>query len=207
MPEDVVETIEMSKFKDLQRKNDRLQKSTKQITEQFEGMRASQERTEAVLEGLVQLMGQDETLKAAADQLLSGNSTRRAADDTSGKLTARLQSTLDSADADWDEERFNDARKVYNEINESGDLSRAFELESLLSKAIEPLDESFNDRVAEEVERVLHGQSIDTKRVDTGSSTVRSSPMSRQDLSRMNPHEGRDALKAANKAFLDQLGT
>ena len=204
------EMISASEYKKLQRKYDRRNTTARKAEERVEGLEASMSRLESLVEGLTALVAQtDDDLRPAAADLVNQNASRRSADDTSAQLTARLNQSLEDADADWEDERFDDARRVLDEINASGDLARASEVEQLIRQVIDPQDEtSLEERIEEAVSRAIHGERRVTNRVDTGQTTVRTGgTVTRGDLANLDPRQGLDNLRAKVNQALDQIGT
>ena len=204
------ETISASEYKKLQRKYDRRNTTARKAEERVEGLEAGMSRLESLVEGLTALVAQtDDDLRPAAADLVNQNASRRSADDTSAQLTARLNQSLEDADADWEDERFDDARRVLDEINASGDLARASEVEQLIRQVIDPQDEtSLEERIEEAVSRAIHGERRVTNRVDTGQTTVRTGgTVTRSDLANLDPRQGLDNLRAKVNQALDQIGT
>jgi chromosome segregation ATPase len=204
------EMISASEYKKLQRKYDRRNTTARKAEERVEGLEASMSRLESLVEGLTALVAQtDDDLRPAAADLVNQNHSRRSADDTSAQLTARLNQSLEDADADWEDERFDDARRVLDEINASGDLARASEVEQLIRQVIDPQDEtSLEERIEEAVSRAIHGERRVTNRVDTGQTTVRTGgTVTRGDLANLDPRQGLDNLRAKVNQALDQIGT
>ena len=204
------EMISASEYKKLQRKYDRRNTTARKAEERVEGLEASMSRLESLVEGLTALVAQtDDDLRPAAADLVNQNASRRSADDTSAQLTARLNQSLEDADADWEDERFDDARRVLDEINASGDLARASEVEQLIRQVIDPKDEtSLEERIEEAVSRAIHGERQVTNRVDTGQTTVRTGgTVTRSDLANLDPRQGLDNLRAKVNQALDQIGT
>jgi len=204
------EMISASEYKKLQRKYDRRNTTARKAEERVEGLEASMSRLESLVEGLTALVAQtDDDLRPAAADLVNQNASRRSADDTSAQLTARLNQSLEDADADWEDERFDDARRVLDEINASGDLARASEVEQLIRQVIDPKDEtSLEERIEEAVSRAIHGERQVTNRVDTGQTTVRTGgTVTRGDLANLDPRQGLDNLRAKVNQALDQIGT
>ena len=204
------ETISASEYKKLQRKYDRRNTTARKAEERVEGLEAGMSRLESLVEGLTALVAQtDDDLRPAAADLVNQNASRRSADDTSAQLTARLNQSLEDADADWEDERFDNARRVLDEINASGDLARASEVEQLIRQVIDPQDEtSLEERIEEAVSRAIHGERRVTNRVDTGQTTVRTGgTVTRSDLANLDPRQGLDNLRAKVNQALDQIGT
>ena len=197
-----VETISMDEHKKLQRKFDRRNKTATKAEQAVEALQSDVSRLEALFESFMQVVvGDDDKAKLTVEQLLSSNKERRSKDMTSAELTARLGRILDENDVDWDDDRFEPARKILDEINSTGDLSRAAELERLVQKAVEPPEEDFNARVEAEVaKRIQSNARVDTgQSVNTGGSRVR-----RSDL-QYNPSEGIEGLRKRLEQAQTQL--
>lgn len=204
--DDSVETISMSEYKKLQRKYDRRNSSARHSEEQVETLAASVARIESVLLGLTGLVATDEDLKPIATTLVEQNSQRQTADTSSAQLKARLTQIIDDADEDWGDEKFDEASKVLDEINESGDLSRASEVERLIREAVTVKESrTVEEQITAAVEQILQGKHVEASRVDTGKSTARTGNVTRQELSQLDPRGGIAAMRAKTNAALDQL--
>ncbi len=204
------ENVSASDYKKLQRKYDRRNNTAKKAEERVEGLESSMSRLESLVEGLTALVvASDDSLRDAGRELVDNNASRRSADETSAQLTARLNQSLEDADEEWADEKFDTARRVLDEINASGDLARASEVESLINQAINPQDEtSLEERIEEAVSRAIHGERRVANRVDTGQTTVRTGgTVTRSDLANLDPREGLDTLRAKVNQALDQIGT
>ena len=126
------ENVSASDYKKLQRKYDRRNNTAKKAEERVEGLESSMSRLESLVEGLTALVvASDDSLRDAGRELVDNNASRRSADETSAQLTARLNQSLEDADEEWADEKFDAARRVLDEINASGDLARASEVESI----------------------------------------------------------------------------
>ena len=127
------ENVSASDYKTLQRKYDRRNNTAKKAEERVEGLESSMSRHESLVEGLTALVvASDDSLRDAGRELVDNNASRRSADETSAQLTARLNQSLEDADEEWADEKFDAARRVLDEINASGDLARASEVESII---------------------------------------------------------------------------
>jgi hypothetical protein len=204
------ETISASEYKKLQRKYERRNNTARKSEERVEGLESGMARLESLVEGLTALVvATDDDLRVAGKELVDTNASRRSADETSAQLTARLNQSLEEADESWEDEKFDDARRVLDEINANGDLTRASEVENLISRAINPQSEtSLEERIEEAVSRAIHGERRVASRVDTGETTVRTGgTVTRGDLANLDPRQGLDALRAKVNQALDQIGT
>jgi hypothetical protein len=200
------ETISLSEYKKLQRTNNRLKAKGTKTEEQVESILSTLARIEAFQEGLATIIGADDDLRPIANQLVSENNVRRKADLTSDQLHVRLSQTLDEAEADWDDERFDSARKLYSTINETGDLSRAAELEDLVRRVIggseeDEIDERVRVAVEEQMSHAREGS-----RVDTGSTTATSGRIGKRDLA-YNPRNGIEGLRENLTKAMDQIAS
>ena len=204
------ENVSASEYKKLQRKYERRNTTAKKAEERVEGLESGMSRLESLVEGLTALVvATDDSLRDAGRELVDNNASRRSADETSAQLTARMNQSLEEADEEWGDEKFDAARRVLDEINASGDLARASEVESLINQAINPQDEtSLEERIEEAVSRAIHGERRVANRVDTGQTTVRTGgTVTRSDLANLDPRQGLDALRAKVNQALDQIGT
>lgn len=204
------QTVSMAEYQKLQRTLDRRNKAVKDLERQVASQQSAVGRVEGVLESFMSLMSQgDETLEPNVKELLERNSERRKADTTSAELTARLNEMVELSDYEWEDDKFAEARRVLDEINSTGDLKRAGEVEDLIRKATGPAqDERPLEQIVEEaVARALGGnRSRESARVDGGTSTSRVDMVTRGDLATMDPREGIAAMRRKVNQALNQMG-
>jgi len=201
------QTVPMAEFKSLQRKLDRASKKAAKAEERAESLEAGQGRTEDLLEGLATLMTEgDAESTARAQTLVNTNSARRTADTSAAQLTARLGQTIDDADENWDDVKFDSARNVLRDMNSSGDMSRGSEAERLVKEAIEASStESYEERLEREVQAAVLKDRQDSGRVDTTESASTDARVRFSDLTNMDPKQGVGAMRETTKKALDQL--
>lgn len=204
---DVEETISMVEYKKLQRKLTRASNKAAAAQERAESLESGQARVEDMLGDIASLVAEgDEGLSTKAVKLKETIFSRRTADGTAAQLTAKLNQTLDDAGEDWDDDKFDSARKVIKEIGDSGDMSRAPEAERLIREAIEGETDSISDQVEKAVADALLKDRQEHGRVDTRDSASSTSPKVRySDLSRMDPKEGVGSMRDITKQALDQM--
>lgn len=197
--------IPEAQYKELQRKYDRRDKTAKQAEKRIVELEAGMSRVEGLLESLTGfLAGEDAQLKPVANRMVEENQGRRQKDRSAAELQSKLNQVLDESDADWDDPRFEKAREVMDTINESGDLSRGYEVERLIREAVSGNSESGQAAIDTAVAAALAAERNNSRRVDTGEGTSRPGQVTRQDLT-FNPSAGVGDLKARLAQAMDQL--
>ena len=205
------ESVSKSEYQALQRKFDRRDRTAKALEQRLHEVEAGSSRVEALLENLTSfLAGDDAQLKTAASRMLGENASKRTLDKSAAELQSRLNQVLDGADEDWEDPKFAPARKILEEINRSGDMSRSVEVERLMRDAITPPDNrSEQERIDAAVTAAIAAERKGTRRVDTGeSSNVRDGGnVSRSDLGRWKPSDGIDSLKSRLDQAMKQISS
>jgi cell fate (sporulation/competence/biofilm development) regulator YlbF (YheA/YmcA/DUF963 family) len=204
MPEEMVSQEE---YKKLQRKYDRRDKTAKESESRIVQLEAAVGRVESFMEQLTSFIaGDDNDLKSHADSMISENKSKRTSDKTAAEFQSRLNQMLDDSDEDWDDPKFNEARRIVNEINASGDMSRVAEAERVMEQVLRPADtQSSQEKIDAAVAAALAAERNSGKRVDTGGSTARQGNVSRNDLSNWNPSEGIGNLKERLSQAMKQI--
>jgi predicted transcriptional regulator len=209
MPEEPVEsteTIPIARYKQLQRQYDKRNATARKAEERVDGLEAGQARQEALLKGIINMFGSTEQdLSPEARRLLSANDAQHETDITATNLTGKFNQMIEHADEDWENEKFNAARRVLDEINTSGNLARAPEVERLIQEALGTLDSRpVAEQVQEAVAKALHNERNENSRVDTRSTSVAGGPISRSTLQN-GDLRNMDSFKANLNKALEQL--
>jgi len=196
-------------YKKLQKKYNRRNKSAKEAESRIVILESGVSRIESALEGLTNLIvGDDVQLKSSAEHYIGDMSARRNSDNTVGELQARLNQTLDEADEDWDDVKFDNARRALHDINESGDYTRGPEVERLIQSAIsgQEDDRSVQEQIDAAVAAAEQSWQKEVGRVDTGDSSSKGGPVSRRDLT-WKEGESINDFRARVKSAHDQIST
>lgn len=206
---EVEKTVSEKEYQKLQRTVTRRDKQLKETREDAGTLSASVRRLEALVENVLNVLpGGDEGIKTVTDKILTDNNSRRTLDESSAQLTARLTQTIDAADDDWDDPKFDSARRVLDEINSSGDLSKGYEVERLIKEALDGDENDIDARIAAAEEAAVLRDRQEYNRVDTSQSQVASgSKYSRKqiediDWSQLDPA----AVEEHKAAIYKQLG-
>ena len=182
------ETDWEKEYKQLQRKFNRNLTKNKDTGLRIAELEAGQKRAEQLLESLLQTTSSfgDESTEERTRGILRELNDQRRNDTTAAQFEAELNGVLDEFDVDWSsDERLADARRMLNEVNQSGDLSRLSEVRRLTQEALTPASSSadIDGQIQEAIlkDRQEHG------RVDTGSSVGGGQRLTRQDVANLDP--------------------
>ena len=182
------ETDWEKEYKQLQRKFNRNLTKNKDTGLRIAELEAGQKRAEQLLESLLQTTSSfgDESTEERTRGILRELNDQRRNDTTAAQFEAELNGVLDEFDVDWSsDERLADARRMLNEVNQSGDLSRLSEVRRLTQEALTPASSSadIDGQIQEAIlkDRQEHG------RVDTGSSVGGGQRFTRQDVADLDP--------------------
>ena len=203
------ETDWEKEYKQLQRKFNRNLTKGKDTGLRIAELEAGQKRAEQLLESLLQTTSSfgDESTEERTRGILRELNDQRRNDTTAAQFEAELNGVLDEFDVDWSsDERLADARRMLNEVNQSGDLSRLSEVRRLTQEALTPASssEDVDDRIQEAIlkDRQEHG------RVDTGSSVGGGQRLTRQDVANLDPIKlGVRGMREELEKVYDQMET
>lgn len=199
------EMISLEEHKKLQRKYDRRDRTAKEAEARIVNLESGLSRVESLMERLTSFIAGDDTaLKAHADGMINENTSKRTADQTAAEFQSWLNRILDDHDEEWDDPKFDEARRIVEDINSSGDVSRTRDVERLMTDILSPNQGDEQERIDAAVAAALATRRTDSKRVDTGGTTARSGSVSRNDL-KWNPSEGIGDLKSRIDQALDQI--
>ena len=128
----------------------------------------------------------DESLAERTKETMRGLQDQRRNDSTAAQFEAELNGLLDEFDVDWSsDDRLESARKLLDEVNQSGDLYRLSEVRRLTQEALTSSSpsESTESQIQEAIlrDRQEHG------RVDTGSSVGGGQRLTREDVANLDP--------------------
>ncbi len=206
---EVEKTVSEKEYQKLQRTITRRDKQLKESREDTGALSASVRRLEGLMENVLNVLpGGDEGIKNVTDKILTDNNSRRTLDESSAQLTARLTQTIDAADDDWDDPKFDSARRVLDEINSTGDLSKGYEVERLIKEAINGEEGDLQTRIDEAVEAGILRDRQEYNRVDTNQSNVpNGSKYTRQQVAEADwVHMDPDSRKEMQDQIYKQLG-
>ena len=203
------ETDWEKEYKQLQRKFNRNLTKSKDTGLRIAELESGQKRAEQLLESLLQTTSSfgDESTEERTRGILRELNDQRRNDTTAAQFEAELNGVLDEFDVDWSsDERLADARRMLNEVNQSGDLSRLSEVRRLTQEALTPASssEDVDDRIQEAIlkDRQEHG------RVDTGSSVGGGQRLTRQDVANLDPIKlGVRGMREELEKVYDQMET
>ena len=180
------ETDWEGEYKKLQRKLNRNLTKAKDTGLRIAELEAGQKRAEGLLEALLETTSSfgDESTTERTREVMRELQDQRRNDTTAAQFEAELNGLLDENDIDWSDEKFESARRLLDEVNQSGDLNRLSEVRRLTQEALAsslPLDNDARIQEAILKDRQEHG------RVDTGSSVGGGQRYTRQDVENLDP--------------------
>ena len=193
MADEIVDTPQGSdtdwegEYKKLQRKYNRNLTKNKDTGLRIAELESGQKRAEQLLQALLETTTSfgDESLQERTRATMRSYEDQRRNDSTAAQFEAELNSVLDEHDVDWStDDRLASARRLLDEVNQSGDLHRLSEVSRLTHEALSSsppndLDTKIQDAILKD--RQEHG------RVDTGSSVGGGQRLTRQDVANLDP--------------------
>ena len=186
-------------YKKLQRKLSRNTTRTSDLTTQVAELRAGNARIEQIVERLI-----DSDDDAAFRQTLK---QQRESDTSAARVTAEVESLLDDKDVDFmTDPRLSEARRIYEEINRTGNMGLVDSLKQSISGISDEPSETNDATVEEQIATAVATDRRERARVDGGSTTAPNpQSVSRSDLSNMNPSQMSIAeMKERTKQALEQ---
>jgi len=175
-------------YKQLQRKYNRNLAKNKDTGVRIAELELGQKRAEQMLEALLETTSSfgDEALAERTKETMRGLQDQRRNDTTAAQFEAELNNILDEFDVDWStDDRLDGARKLLDEVNQSGDLYRLSEVRRLTQEALTSTSpsETTESQIQEAIlkDRQEHG------RVDTGSSVGGGQRFTREDVANLDP--------------------
>ena len=173
-------------YKKLQRKLNRNLTKSKDTGLRIAELEAGQRRAEQLLESLLETTTSfgDASMQERARTTMREFQDQRRNDTNAAQFEAELNNLLDTHEVEWNDERFGDARRLLDEVNQSGDLTRLSEVRRLTQEALTTTESGGTDsRIQEAIlkDRQEHG------RVDTGSSVGGGQRFTRQDVANLDP--------------------
>ena len=172
-------------YKQLQRKFNRNLTKSKESSLRLAELEAGMKRSEQLMQTLLETTSSfgDEDVRERARTTLRDFDDQRRNDSTAARFEADMSSLLDENDANWDDERLAGARRLLDDVNQTGDLARLSEVSRLTHEALASGTNDTDSRIQEAIlkDRQEHG------RVDTGSSVGGGQRLTRQDVANLDP--------------------
>ena len=175
-------------YKKLQRKFNRNLTKARDTGVRIAELESGQKRAEVLLQTLLETTGSfgDESVLERTREAVRGLDDQRKNDTTAAQFEGELNNMLDEFDVDWTtDERLEGARRLLDEVNQSGDIYRLSEVKRLTQEALasSPGGEITDDKIQEAIlkDRQEHG------RVDTGSSVGGGQRFTRNDVANLDP--------------------
>ncbi len=172
-------------YKQLQRKYNRNLTKSKESSLRLAELEAGMKRSEQLMQTLFETTSSfgDEDVRERARTTLRDFDDQRRNDSTAARFEADMSSLLDENEANWDDERLAGARRLLDEVNQTGDLTRLSEVSRLTHEALASGGTNTDERIQEAIlkDRQEHG------RVDTGSSVGGGQRLTRQDVANLDP--------------------
>ena len=173
-------------YKKLQRKFNRNLTKAKDTGVRIAELEAGQKRAEGLLQSLLETTSSfgDESVMERTRETMRGLEDQRRNDTTAAQFEGELNNLLDEYDVDWSsDDRLDGARRLLDEVNQSGDLYRLSEVRRLTQEALASDGADTDSRIQDAIlkDRQEHG------RVDTGSSVGGGQRLTRQDVANLDP--------------------
>jgi len=175
-------------YKKLQRKFNRNLTKARDTGVRIAELESGQKRAEVLLQTLLETTGSfgDESVLERTREAVRGLDDQRKNDTTAAQFEGELNNMLDEFDVDWTtDERLEGARRLLDEVNQSGDIYRLSEVKRLTQEALASgsVGESTDTQIQEAIlkDRQEHG------RVDTGTSVGGGQRYTRQDVENLDP--------------------
>ena len=190
--EETVDTLQGSdtdwegEYKKLQRKLNRNLTKSKDTGLRIAELEAGQRRAETLLGTLLETTTSfgDASMQEQARTTMREFQDQRRNDTNAAQFEAELNNLLETHEVDWDDERFGDARRLLDEVNQSGDLTRLSEVRRLTQEALTTNSSGNTD---ERIQEAILKDRQDHGRVDTGTSVGGGQRFTRQDVANFDP--------------------
>jgi len=174
-------------YKKLQRKLNRQQNKSRDNAQRMAEIEAGQRRAEQLLDAVLEAATSgDDDLTAKALAMRRELESQKGSDSTAARFESELNQYLDDNDADWgSDDRLSEARRLLEEVNRTGDISRLSEVKRLTQEALSSSEETgdIDNRIQDAIlkDRQDHG------RVDTGTSVGGGQRFTRNDVANLDP--------------------
>jgi len=193
MADEIVDTQQGSdtdwegEYKKLQRKLNRQQNKSRDNAQRMAEIEAGQRRTEQLLDAVLDAATSgDDDLTAKALATRRELESQRSSDTTAAQFEAELNQILDDNETDWgSDDRLTEARRLLEEVNRTGDMTRLSEVRRLTQEALSSSEETgdIDNRIQDAIlkDRQDHG------RLDTGTSVGGGQRFTRNDVANLDP--------------------
>ena len=174
-------------YKKLQRKLNRQQNKSRDNAQRMAEIEAGQRRAEQLLDAVLEAATSgDDDLTAKALAMRRELESQKGSDSTAARFEAGLNQTLDDNETDWgSDDRLTEARRLLEEVNRTGDMTRLSEVRRLTQEALSSSEETgdIDNRIQDAIlkDRQDHG------RVDTGTSVGGGQRFTRNDVANLDP--------------------
>ena len=175
-------------YKQLQRKYNRNLTKAKDTGVRIAELELGQKRAEQMLEALLETTSSfgDESLAERTKETMRELQDQRRNDSTAAQFEAELNGILDEFDVDWDSDnRLDSARRLLDEVNQSGDLYRLSEVRRLTQEAL--TSNSPSESSESQIQQAILKDRQEHGRVDTGASVGGGQRYTRQDVENLDP--------------------
>jgi hypothetical protein len=193
-------------YKKLQRKLNRQQNKSRDNAQRMAEIEAGQRRAEQLLDAVLEAATSgDDDLTAKALTMRRELESQKGSDTTAAQFEAELNQLLDDNETDWrSDDRLTEARKLLEEVNRTGDLSRLSEVRRLTQEALGSSEETgdIDNRIQDAIlkDRQDHG------RVDTGTSVGGGQRFTRKDVADLDPIKlGVSGMRSVLDKVYDQM--
>ena len=174
-------------YKKLQRKMNRQQNKSRDNAQRMAEIEAGQRRAEQLLDAVLEAATSgDDDLTAKATSIRRELASQKGSDSTAAQFEAELNQILDDNETDWkSDDRLTEARRLLEEVNSTGDLSRLSEVRRLTQEALNPSEG--NGDIDNRIQDAILKDRQDHGRVDTGTSVGGGQRFTRQDVADLDP--------------------
>ena len=174
-------------YKKLQRKMNRQQNKSRDNAQRMAEIEAGQRRAEQLLDAVLEAATSgDDDLTAKATSIRRELASQKGSDSTAAQFEAELNQILDDNETDWkSDDRLSEARRLLEEVNRTGDLSRLSEVRRLTQEALNPSEG--NGDIDNRIQDAILKDRQDHGRVDTGTSVGGGQRFTRQDVADLDP--------------------
>jgi len=174
-------------YKKLQRKMNRQQNKSRDNAQRMAEIEAGQRRAEQLLDAVLEAATSgDDDLTAKALAMRRELESQKGSDSTAAHFEAELNQILDDNETDWkSDDRLTEARRLLEEVNSTGDLSRLSEVRRLTQEALNPSEG--NGDIDNRIQDAILKDRQDHGRVDTGTSVGGGQRFTRKDVADLDP--------------------
>ena len=195
-------------YKKLQRKLNRQQNKSRDNAQRMAEIEAGQRRAEQLLDAVLEAATSgDDDLTAKALAMRRELESQKGSDSTAARFEAELNQILDDNETDWkSDDRLSEARRLLEEVNSTGDLSRLSEVRRLTQEALGSSEG--NGDVDTRIQDAILKDRQDHGRVDTGTSVGGGQRFTRNDVANLDPIKlGVSGMREVLDKVYDQMQT